>query len=71
MWRQIPEYNLVLSHVPLHNSSLNHWGEYGESALNVHGHIHQKPSPSEDHFCVSVEQTNYMPVDLESLKREG
>jgi calcineurin-like phosphoesterase family protein len=35
--------------------------------LNVHGHIHQKPAPSDHHINVSVEQTDYRPIPLIGL----
>ena len=35
--------------------------------VNIHGHIHNKPLDSPNHICVSVENTNYMPVTLEEI----
>ena len=32
--------------------------------LNVHGHIHEKPAPTDHHVNVAVEQTDYRPVRL-------
>lgn len=68
MWRVLPEFNMTLTHVPIDQSSLKVWGEYGEDSLNVHGHIHQNPSPTDRHRCVSVEQINYTPVNIEEIK---
>lgn len=67
MWRIFPELNAVLTHVPIHESGIRTWGDYGDDGVNIHGHIHQNPSPTEQHICVSVEQINYTPVELESL----
>lgn len=67
MWRMFPEFNLILSHVPLHQSCLKTWGQYGTSSLNVHGHIHQNKSPDGPYFNVSVEAVNYTPVHIEEL----
>ena len=67
MWRMFPEFNCVLTHVPIHESSLRVWGDYGDEGLNIHGHIHQNPSPTNNHMCVSVEQINYTPVNLEEI----
>jgi len=68
MWRMFPEFGLLLSHVPLHESSLRR-GEKGDSKLlNVHGHIHQNSSPSSDHKNVSVEQIDSTPVNIDSLR---
>jgi len=71
MWRMFPEFGLLLSHVPLHESSLrrgNPWDETAPMLLNVHGHIHQNPSPTKHHRCVCVEQINYTPINIEELR---
>ena len=70
VWRMFPEFGLLLSHVPLHSSSLERYDEGALSGklLNVHGHIHNKPSPSYDHQNVSVEMINYTPVNIEELR---
>ncbi len=39
----------------------------GQKFLNIHGHIHEKPAPSEYHINVSVEKINYQPVNLKML----
>jgi len=61
VWRNFPEFNCVLSHVPLHESSLN------KVQYNIHGHIHEKQSPSPRHINCSVEVTGYKPVNIEDL----
>lgn len=61
MWRMFPEFDCVLSHVPLHESSLN------KVQYNLHGHIHEKQSPSPRHINCSVEVTEYKPVNIEDL----
>lgn len=68
MWRKLPELGCILSHVPLHNSTLQgkHIRE-DQGFINVHGHIHEKAAPSVMHINVSVEQTGYQPVELEPL----
>lgn len=77
MWRMFPEFGLLFSHVPLHESSLYRFpskdDHFVEDApipklLNIHGHIHQNPSPSKDHRCVCVEQINYTPINIEELR---
>ena len=75
MWRMFPEFGLMLSHVPLHPSSLfrgapdKSFAEHPPNQmLNVHGHIHQNPSPEGPYKCVCVEQTNYTPVNIEELR---
>ena len=69
LWRMFPEFGLLLTHVPVHNSTLGESHRWGEGKMiNVHGHIHQNPSPTSDHRCVSVEQINYTPINLEELR---
>ena len=75
MWRMFPEFGLMLSHVPLHTSNLlrlkekgGRWPEDTESLLNIHGHIHQNPSPEGPYRNVSVEAIDYTPVHIEELR---
>lgn len=75
MWRMFPEFGLMFSHVPLHESSLLRLKERGgnypedcELLLNVHGHIHQNKSPDGPYRNVSVEAINYTPVNIEDLR---
>ena len=71
MWRMFPEFGLLLSHVPIHQSGLRRGSPTDETApmlLNIHGHIHQNPSPTEHHRCVCVEQINYTPINIEELR---
>ncbi len=54
---------VVFSHYPLHESTL-----FPASVLgNAHGHIHTLPAPTPRHLNLSVEQTNYGPVALETV----
>lgn len=71
MWRMFPEYNLMLSHVPLHISSLYRGADHTAPMLNVHGHIHTMASPEGPYRCVCVEQTDYTPVNIEDLGAEA
>ena len=71
VWRMFPEFGLLLTHVPVHNSSL-YRGVTGNEEnppklLNVHGHIHDKDPLSEDYVNVSVEKINYTPIHIEDL----
>lgn len=75
MWRMFPEFGLMLSHVPLHESSLlrhvDRTKVYPDGCitmLNVHGHIHSNPSPEGPYRNVCVEVTNYTPVNIEELR---
>ena len=75
MWRMFPEFGLMLSHVPLHINSLYRYPSKDSdetfelvAMLNVHGHIHQNPSPEGPYRNVSVEVTDYTPVNIEDLR---
>lgn len=63
LWRIFKEYDLCLSHIPLHPLSFHKFKH------NVHGHIHQNPSYPRVGDChwhnVSVERTDYRPVEIE------
>lgn len=74
MWKQMRDFGLLLSHVPLHEKQLRR-GPHGKEheyvnkhLLNVHGHIHDEPSPTGPYRCICVEQTDYKPVNLEDLR---
>ena len=67
LWRMFPEFNILLTHVPVHPSTLQE-GRFGDGPMiNVHGHIHQNKSPEGPYKCVCVEQIDYRPVALEDL----
>jgi calcineurin-like phosphoesterase family protein len=44
-----------------------HGAVHAIHAINVHGHIHEKPAPSMFHINVSVEQTGYKPLRLKDV----
>lgn len=74
VWRLFPEFSMLLTHVPVHPSTLGHRGV----ERNGHGHIHQnvvkdrvmnselRPDSRYVNFC--VEHTGYTPVALEAVK---
>lgn len=69
LWRQWPDFNILMTHVPVHESTLaekHRWG-HERPILNVHGHIHQNKAPKGPYHCVCVEQINYTPVNIEDL----
>lgn len=49
---------VILSHIPIHGDSLGRFG------LNVHGHLHYKTVGDSRYRCVSVEHTDYSPIEL-------
>jgi calcineurin-like phosphoesterase family protein len=53
----------LLTHYPVHPSSIGF-----KVKANVHGHIHEKPSPPGKYINVSVERINYEPIPLEVVK---
>ena len=72
IWRMFPEFGLLLTHVPVHESALFRGATGNEEnppkLLNVHGHIHEKASPTKDHRNVSVEQIGYRPINIDELR---
>lgn len=74
IWRMFPEFGLLLTHVPVHESSLFRGATGNEKdppkLRNVHGHIHEKSSPSSDHINACVEWHNYRPVNIEELRKK-
>ena len=57
---------VILSHIPIHPDSLGRWG------TNIHGHYHQNKLDDPRYICVSLEHTNYFPIEFqEALKLRG
>lgn len=67
-WRKYPEFGLIFSHVPLHESGLYSSLDFSKQLLNVHGHIHSMESPEGPFKNVCVEVVNYTPVNIEELR---
>ncbi len=60
---------VVLSHAPLYNAGTDEPGRITVIG-NLHGHIHQRTSPTPRHCNVCVEHTGYRPIRLEeAIKR--
>lgn len=63
--------DFILSHYPIHPESIAHW-----ALCNIHGHTHYRnvlaADGSEDphYFNVSVENINYIPITLDSIKEK-
>lgn len=64
LWRKFDD--LILTHVPLMLENFP-----GKAKVNVHGHIHEKPSPKGPYINACVEWTNYTPVALDALIAQG
>lgn len=52
----------ILSHQPMPMSE-----DY--TYFNVHGHVHQEPSPTEFHFNACVEVQDYKPILLDEIEQ--
>jgi len=61
VWRMFPEFNCLLTHVPVHESTLF------KVQYNLHGHIHQQSSPTAQHVNCCVEVQDYTPKSIEEL----
>lgn len=65
-YKVFSEYKTILSHIPIHPQCMDRWH------LNIHGHLHHENLyPDIRYFCASVEQTNYLPIDFEDIKRRA
>lgn len=64
---------IILTHIPIHESNLGRFG------VNIHGHLHHRRVMKKDpysnceivdvrYYCVCVEQTNFSPISLETVK---
>lgn len=58
-YRVFPEF--IASHMPIHTSQL------GRFKANVHGHLHDEVLEDRRYVNVSVEQTNYTPISMDSV----
>lgn len=66
MWKKLKDQKMLLTHVPIHQSCLLKYPD-GSQMVNVHGHIHQNPSPTKNHRCVCVEWTDYKPIHVDNV----
>jgi calcineurin-like phosphoesterase family protein len=66
LWRVFTEYNLLMTHVPVHESSI-HERIVVAGGVNVHGHIHTHDSPKGPYFNACVEKHDYTPIHIEEI----
>lgn len=77
-YKVLPEHRIILSHIPIHRHCLDRWNLniHGHLHHNIvkkelillgQGIIEQTLVPDEKYMCVSVDQTNYYPLDLQQL----
>lgn len=57
-------YNILLSHMPVHESCKRHY------IGNVHGHLHEEFIKDPWYRCVSMEQINFTPIDIEIILKD-
>lgn len=49
---------VILSHIPIHPDSVGRFG------TNIHGHTHYQSVGDERYVCVSLEHTDYKPIQI-------
>ena len=64
VWRMFTEFDMLLTHVPVHPQSLQYGVKY-----NIHGHLHQNSVNDDRYYNVSVEQIDYTPVHIEDVQK--
>lgn len=52
---------VIMSHIPIHPDSVGRFG------VNIHGHLHAGKIDDDRYICVSVEHTNFTPLDLNTI----
>lgn len=52
----------ILTHIPVHDSQFHRY------KLNIHGHLHSKRLDDPRYVCVSAEQNNLTPINLDSVR---
>lgn len=64
-FRDIRAYGIfnkfLLSHIPIHKSQAARWRG------NIHGHLHCNQLDDPWYQCVSVEQTEFKPIDIQTV----
>lgn len=64
---KVYKHKILLSHMPVHP------GQFPRFSANIHGHLHERTVTNlfglidPRYYCVSVEQTNYAPVNLDEV----
>lgn len=61
VWRMFPEFNCLLTHVPVHKSALH------KVHYNLHGHVHRSSLNEEQYVNCCVEVNEYRPKAIEEL----
>ncbi len=54
-------HKVIMTHVPVHPDCVGRFG------INIHGHLHSNKIDDPRYICVSVEHTNFTPVEFSEL----
>lgn len=77
VWYDFKQFDMLMSHVPVHPGSLLRNGVDKLGSINVHGHLHNNlvmdnnvglKLPDKRYKNVCVEHTDYAPINLEELR---
>lgn len=61
-YHEFPKHKIFVSHVPIHPSQLDE-----RFKANVHGHVHSATLDDNRYVNVSLENTDYYPVSLDTI----
>ena len=61
VWRMFPEFDCLLSHVPVHDSALY------KVKYNLHGHVHHNSLQDPRYVNCCVEVRDYKPIAIEEI----
>jgi calcineurin-like phosphoesterase family protein len=62
-WRLFKDEGFTCTHVPLRRDQMRHY-----TIVNVHGHTHKEQVDEPGFFNVCVENHNYVPVSMDTIK---
>lgn len=51
-------HKVIMSHIPIHEESVGRFG------TNIHGHLHYNKIDDPRYVCVSLEHTDYAPIEV-------
>lgn len=61
------DYTILFTHFPIENLPEKDFNQ--NTLFNCHGHTHNENSCSPRHINISVEQTNYTPINLKEIEK--
>lgn len=72
LWKSMKSVGLLLTHVPIYAGIFDETDRTDnrrpKHIKNVHGHLHEKVVDDVRYINVSVEQTDYTPINLEKVR---